>query len=192
MYGVSLCSQYRLPQEGEGVAGACSCTDSLQKINHFETLTTFTLILPVWVAVWACPYLPISWKRKMENACNYGTSQWDSAAAVDLFVIICSNVLYRGFQMNNYFSNHQIPISVCLCLCLCVFVCSCVRTAMEGDGEVIISPVLNCSHCESGECHETKDSVVCYCEDDLILAQDRVSCINSTGQTSSDTALCSK
>lgn len=124
IYGVSLCSQYRLPQEGEGVAGACSCTDSLQKINHFETLTTFTLILPVWVAVWACPYLPISWKRKMENACNYGTSQWDSAAAVDLFVIICSNVLYRGFQMNNYFSNHQIPISVCLCLCLCVFVCS--------------------------------------------------------------------
>ncbi|XP_024910865.1 ALK tyrosine kinase receptor [Cynoglossus semilaevis] len=55
--------------------------------------------------------------------------------------------------------------------------------AMEGDGEVIISPVLNCSHCESGECHETKDSVVCYCEDDLILAQDRVSCINSTAVT---------
>ncbi|GAA6225488.1 ALK tyrosine kinase receptor isoform X1, partial [Lates japonicus] len=52
--------------------------------------------------------------------------------------------------------------------------------AMEGDGEVIISPVQNCSHCESGECHETKDSVVCYCDDDLILAQDGVSCINAT------------
>ncbi|XP_039642946.1 leukocyte tyrosine kinase receptor isoform X2 [Perca fluviatilis] len=52
--------------------------------------------------------------------------------------------------------------------------------AMEGDGEVIISPVQNCSHCESGECHETKDSIVCYCDDDLILAPDRVSCINAT------------
>uniref|UniRef100_A0A3Q3PYZ0 Tyrosine-protein kinase receptor n=1 Tax=Monopterus albus TaxID=43700 RepID=A0A3Q3PYZ0_MONAL len=51
---------------------------------------------------------------------------------------------------------------------------------MEGDGEVIISPVQNCSHCESGECHETKDSVVCYCDDDLILGPDRVSCINAT------------
>ncbi|KAK2826374.1 hypothetical protein Q5P01_020588 [Channa striata] len=52
--------------------------------------------------------------------------------------------------------------------------------AMEGDGEVIISPVQNCSHCESGECHETKNSIVCYCDDDLILAPDRVSCINAT------------
>ncbi|XP_073321435.1 LOW QUALITY PROTEIN: ALK tyrosine kinase receptor-like [Pagrus major] len=52
--------------------------------------------------------------------------------------------------------------------------------AMEGDGEVIISPVQNCSHCESGECHEIKDSVVCYCDDDLILALDGVSCINTT------------
>uniref|UniRef100_UPI0037E7BB8D ALK tyrosine kinase receptor n=1 Tax=Semicossyphus pulcher TaxID=241346 RepID=UPI0037E7BB8D len=52
--------------------------------------------------------------------------------------------------------------------------------AMEGDGEVIISPVQNCSHCESGECHEIKDRVVCYCDDDLILAPDGVSCINET------------
>ncbi|CAJ1074058.1 ALK tyrosine kinase receptor isoform X1 [Xyrichtys novacula] len=52
--------------------------------------------------------------------------------------------------------------------------------AMEGDGEVIISPVQNCSHCESGECHEIKDKVVCYCDDDLILAPDGESCINET------------
>lgn len=54
---------------------------------------------------------------------------------------------------------------------------------MEGDGEVIISPVQNCSHCESHECHEIKDSVVCYCDGDLILAPDGVSCINTTGLT---------
>ncbi|XP_027130698.1 ALK tyrosine kinase receptor isoform X3 [Larimichthys crocea] len=54
--------------------------------------------------------------------------------------------------------------------------------AMEGDGEVIISPVANCSHCESGECHESEDSIVCYCDDDLILAPDGVSCINETIQ----------
>ncbi|XP_034432007.1 LOW QUALITY PROTEIN: ALK tyrosine kinase receptor [Hippoglossus hippoglossus] len=52
--------------------------------------------------------------------------------------------------------------------------------AMEGDGEVIISPVENCSHCESGECHKTKDNIECYCDDDLILAPDGVSCINAT------------
>nr|XP_020498778.1 ALK tyrosine kinase receptor-like [Labrus bergylta] len=52
--------------------------------------------------------------------------------------------------------------------------------AMDGEGEVIISPVQNCSHCESGECHEVKDKVVCYCDEDLILAPDGVSCINET------------
>ncbi|XP_054651469.1 ALK tyrosine kinase receptor isoform X2 [Dunckerocampus dactyliophorus] len=52
--------------------------------------------------------------------------------------------------------------------------------AMESDGEVIISPVRNCSHCESRECHEIKSDIVCYCDDDLILAPDGVSCINST------------
>ncbi|XP_068573795.1 ALK tyrosine kinase receptor isoform X2 [Cebidichthys violaceus] len=52
--------------------------------------------------------------------------------------------------------------------------------AMEGDGEVIISPVQNCSHCESDECHESKDGIVCYCDEDLILAPDGVSCINAT------------
>ncbi|XP_061651453.1 ALK tyrosine kinase receptor [Phyllopteryx taeniolatus] len=52
--------------------------------------------------------------------------------------------------------------------------------AMESDGEVIISPVRNCSHCESGECHEMKGDIVCYCDDDLILAPDGMSCINST------------
>ncbi|CAK6962082.1 ALK tyrosine kinase receptor [Scomber scombrus] len=51
---------------------------------------------------------------------------------------------------------------------------------MEGDGEVIISPVQNCSHCESGECSEIKDSIVCYCEYDLVLAEDGVSCVNAT------------
>ncbi|XP_040917186.1 ALK tyrosine kinase receptor [Toxotes jaculatrix] len=55
--------------------------------------------------------------------------------------------------------------------------------AMEGDGEVIISPVQNCSHCESGECHETQDRVVCFCENDLILAPNGVSCINATGMS---------
>ncbi|KAF7202207.1 ALK tyrosine kinase receptor [Nothobranchius furzeri] len=52
--------------------------------------------------------------------------------------------------------------------------------AMEGDGEVIISPVQNCSHCESGECHESKDGVTCYCDEELILAPDGVSCINAS------------
>ncbi len=71
-----------------------------------------------------------------------------------------------------------------LCVCVCVRVCACVcgwmPEAMEGDGEVIISPVQNCSHCETGECQEIKDSIVCFC-DDLILASDGVSCINATG-----------
>ncbi|MEQ2215039.1 hypothetical protein XENOCAPTIV_026302, partial [Xenoophorus captivus] len=52
--------------------------------------------------------------------------------------------------------------------------------AMEGDGEVIISPVQNCSHCESGECHESKDSIICYCDEELVLATDGVSCINAS------------
>ncbi|KAK7905237.1 hypothetical protein WMY93_017844 [Mugilogobius chulae] len=52
--------------------------------------------------------------------------------------------------------------------------------AMEGDGEVIITPVQNCSHCESGDCHESQEGIICYCDDALILAPDGVSCINST------------
>nr|XP_061798361.1 ALK tyrosine kinase receptor-like [Nerophis lumbriciformis] len=51
--------------------------------------------------------------------------------------------------------------------------------AIESDGEVIISPVRNCSHCESGECQDMKGDI-CYCDDDLILAGDGISCINST------------
>uniref|UniRef100_A0A8C1HWL9 Tyrosine-protein kinase receptor n=1 Tax=Cyprinus carpio carpio TaxID=630221 RepID=A0A8C1HWL9_CYPCA len=51
---------------------------------------------------------------------------------------------------------------------------------MEGDGEVIINPVQNCSHCESGDCHETSEGTVCYCDEELSLAADGVSCINST------------
>lgn len=61
--------------------------------------------------------------------------------------------------------------------------CVCVSAAMEGDGEVIISPVQNCSHCESGECHESKDGIVCYCDEDLVLASDGVSCLNVSGWT---------
>ncbi|KAM3595297.1 uncharacterized protein V6R79_021199 [Siganus canaliculatus] len=52
--------------------------------------------------------------------------------------------------------------------------------AMEGDGEVIISPVQNCSHCESGECQEIEGNIICDCDDDLILEQNGVSCINAT------------
>lgn len=52
---------------------------------------------------------------------------------------------------------------------------------MEGDGEVIINPVQNCSHCESGDCHETSEGMVCYCDEELTLAPDGVSCINFTG-----------
>ncbi|XP_051941610.1 ALK tyrosine kinase receptor isoform X1 [Hippocampus zosterae] len=52
--------------------------------------------------------------------------------------------------------------------------------AMESDGEVIISPVWNCSYCESGECHEVSGKIVCSCDDDLMLAPDGTSCINST------------
>ncbi|XP_073725594.1 ALK tyrosine kinase receptor [Misgurnus anguillicaudatus] len=51
---------------------------------------------------------------------------------------------------------------------------------MEGNGEVIINPVQNCSHCESGDCHETFEGTVCYCDEELTLAPDGVSCINST------------
>lgn len=60
--------------------------------------------------------------------------------------------------------------------------CVCIYTGMEGDGEVIIGPVQNCSHCESGECYDVKDSIVCYCDEGLNLAPDRVSCINDSGQ----------
>lgn len=57
-------------------------------------------------------------------------------------------------------------------------------TGMEGDGEVIISPVQNCSHCESNECHEIDiDSTICFCDEGLTLAPDEVSCINATGLT---------
>ncbi|XP_036398162.1 ALK tyrosine kinase receptor [Megalops cyprinoides] len=51
---------------------------------------------------------------------------------------------------------------------------------MESHGEVIIAPVQNCSHCESGECRETYEGAVCFCEEDLVLDQDGVSCINIT------------
>lgn len=67
----------------------------------------------------------------------------------------------------------------------------CVCEAMEGDGEVIISPVQNCSHCESDECHDTYGSIVCYCDEGLILARDGVSCINATGQTAARLSLSS-
>lgn len=79
----------------------------------------------------------------------------------------------KGRQHIDSLIRLMTPCSVCV-------VCK----AMEGDGEVIISPVQNCSHCDSGECHEIKDGVACYCDDDLILAPDGVSCINVTGQKS--------
>ncbi|KAG5857950.1 hypothetical protein ANANG_G00024850, partial [Anguilla anguilla] len=41
-------------------------------------------------------------------------------------------------------------------------------------------PAQNCSHCESGECHETDEETVCLCYEDLVLDQDGVSCINHT------------
>uniref|UniRef100_A0A8B9L2G4 Tyrosine-protein kinase receptor n=1 Tax=Astyanax mexicanus TaxID=7994 RepID=A0A8B9L2G4_ASTMX len=50
--------------------------------------------------------------------------------------------------------------------------------AMEGDGEVIINPVQNCSHCESGECRETLEGTECYCDEGLVLASDGVLCLN--------------
>lgn len=62
-----------------------------------------------------------------------------------------------------------------------VCACVCVPTGMEGDGEVIISSEQNCSHCESGECHEIRDELVCQCDDELSLAPDGVSCLNVTG-----------
>ncbi|XP_035290944.1 ALK tyrosine kinase receptor [Anguilla anguilla] len=51
---------------------------------------------------------------------------------------------------------------------------------MESHGEVVIAPAQNCSHCESGECHETDEQTVCLCYEDLVLDQDGVSCINHT------------
>lgn len=68
---------------------------------------------------------------------------------------------------------------------------SVLMSGMEGDGEVIITPVQNCSHCESGECHETLKGTECYCDDDLVLAADGVSCINSTGTKFSQAAFVS-
>uniref|UniRef100_A0A8C9REV2 Tyrosine-protein kinase receptor n=1 Tax=Scleropages formosus TaxID=113540 RepID=A0A8C9REV2_SCLFO len=38
---------------------------------------------------------------------------------------------------------------------------------IETHGEVEILPVLNCSHCESGDCHKSDGKIVCYCEEDL-------------------------
>uniref|UniRef100_A0A3B4HAN8 Tyrosine-protein kinase receptor n=1 Tax=Pundamilia nyererei TaxID=303518 RepID=A0A3B4HAN8_9CICH len=59
------------------------------------------------------------------------------------------------------------------------------KKSMEGDGEVIISPVQNCSHCESNECHEIDiDSTICFCDEGLTLAPDEVSCINQPPQPS--------
>ncbi|XP_056152315.1 ALK tyrosine kinase receptor [Lampris incognitus] len=55
---------------------------------------------------------------------------------------------------------------------------------MEGDGEVMINLVQNCSHCETGECYEAGEGTVCYCDPDLILTTDKVSCINATEASS--------
>nr|XP_046204242.1 ALK tyrosine kinase receptor-like [Oncorhynchus gorbuscha] len=55
---------------------------------------------------------------------------------------------------------------------------------MESDGEVIIGPVLNCSHCETGECHKNEEGTLCYCDVDFVLARDGVSCINSSTEVS--------
>ncbi|KAI1895174.1 hypothetical protein AGOR_G00103580 [Albula goreensis] len=52
---------------------------------------------------------------------------------------------------------------------------------MESNGEVIIDLVQNCSHCESGDCHESEGEMVCFCDEGLVLAQDGVSCVNATG-----------
>ncbi|XP_020325933.2 ALK tyrosine kinase receptor [Oncorhynchus kisutch] len=55
---------------------------------------------------------------------------------------------------------------------------------MESDGEVIICPVQNCSHCETGECHENEEGTMCYCDEDLELAPDGVSCVNASTEVS--------
>ncbi|KAJ8289171.1 hypothetical protein COCON_G00018300 [Conger conger] len=51
---------------------------------------------------------------------------------------------------------------------------------MESHGEVIIAPAQNCSHCESGECHDAGEGPTCLCYDDLVLDKDGMSCINHT------------
>ncbi|CAL8298935.1 unnamed protein product [Boreogadus saida] len=51
---------------------------------------------------------------------------------------------------------------------------------MEADGEVLISPVQNCSHCESSDCHKVESGTLCYCDGDLVLAPDGTSCVNAT------------
>ncbi|KAJ8401197.1 hypothetical protein AAFF_G00387790 [Aldrovandia affinis] len=51
---------------------------------------------------------------------------------------------------------------------------------IESHGEVIIGPVQNCSHCESGECHDSGEEMVCFCDEGLVLAADGMSCINGT------------
>ncbi|KAJ7991217.1 hypothetical protein DPEC_G00295030 [Dallia pectoralis] len=51
---------------------------------------------------------------------------------------------------------------------------------IDSDGEVIIGPVQNCSHCESGDCHGNGEETTCYCDDDLELATDGVSCVNKS------------
>ncbi|XP_051804129.1 ALK tyrosine kinase receptor isoform X1 [Acanthochromis polyacanthus] len=54
---------------------------------------------------------------------------------------------------------------------------------IEGNGEVIISPEQNCSHCESGECYQTKVAIICFCDHGLLLGPDGVSCVNTTTVT---------
>ncbi|KAJ8340994.1 hypothetical protein SKAU_G00332850 [Synaphobranchus kaupii] len=51
---------------------------------------------------------------------------------------------------------------------------------MESHGEVIIGLAQNCSHCESGECHDTGEETACLCDEDLVLDEDGVSCVNDT------------
>ena len=77
----------------------------------------------------------------------------------------------------------SLRVRACLCvyacasLCVCVYVCA----GMEADGEVLISPVQNCSHCESSDCHKVESGTLCYCDGDLVLAPDGTSCVNATG-----------
>ncbi|KAG8431912.1 hypothetical protein GDO86_019362 [Hymenochirus boettgeri] len=51
---------------------------------------------------------------------------------------------------------------------------------MEVHGEVDISLYLNCSHCELDDClldNETND-IICLCDRGMVLAEDKVSCID--------------
>ncbi|KAL2099458.1 hypothetical protein ACEWY4_005938 [Coilia grayii] len=54
---------------------------------------------------------------------------------------------------------------------------------VDEDGEVMIIPVLNCSHCESGECHLTQEGIQCYCEEGHLLTRKGtlMVCLNITG-----------